>query len=199
MKTIILGLALLLSINAHAHHLQAMGWCVNGKAVFQTVLFNNSLNVEVQYRTSSSNPWILATTFNTSVSGSTTKTFGVPQPNQNQTVQVRFRYKSFSSVNWNSWSSPQSSITTLSVICSALPISYINLTAKWIDKSTVQLNIKVGEVTGNNLIKVQIKGGSGLVYEPVFVEVNESEGSDKTYILILTYHNKWILSQKIIE
>lgn len=76
----------------------------------------------------------------------------------------------------------------------SLPISYVNLSGRWINDNTIQLYIKVGEVTGNNSIKIQIKG-----YEPLFVNINEEQGSDKTYVLVLKYQDKWIITQKYLQ
>jgi hypothetical protein len=132
MKKFLLSLMIILiSVNVFAHHLDTKGWCSlsTGKAVFQTVLFNNNLNVEIQYKpfnaSGNNDPWLLASSFNTRTTGNTDTLILIVQPVQNQVIKVRFRYKATNSNNWGSWSSSQNSSTSPYAGCGFLPVKFI--------------------------------------------------------------------------
>jgi hypothetical protein len=191
MKKILVMLALLVSVNSFAHHLDAKGWCSvsGGRAFFTTVQFANNLNVQVQYKpynaSDNSDPWLTGYNFNTPAFGSTVTIFSLPQPVQSQRIKVRFRYKSTSSSNWSSWSSSQNSSTSLYVGCSALPVKFVSFSAEAITNTYFKITFEVGEAQDVQMFTVMVSE-DGVNYKSAVVVVPDALQPNKKYTTYIT-------------
>ena len=190
MKKLLFVLALFFSINASAHHLDALGWCtLNGKAIFTTVLFSNNLNVEVQYKpfnaSGNNDPWLTGENFNTPVTGSTVHLISLPQPNQTQVIKVRFRYKSVSSNSWGSWSTSQNSSTSAYAGCGSLPVIFSYFKAEAITSTYFKIEFTVESGEDSQMFVVTVSE-DGTHFKSVAVVMPDAIQPSKKYTVFVT-------------
>lgn len=192
MKKLLLMLALLVSINSFAHHLQPLGWCQfqGGKAFFQTVQFANNLEVQVRFY----NTTAVVVSFNTPASGNTTTVFSVTQTAQSNTVKIQFRYRPVGGNNgsWSSWGDgePDSNTYAESTTgtysgCSSLPVKFISFSVTPADNNQFRVTFEVGEVSEITKFTITVST-DGINFYPVDVIVPDPLQPNRVYTKFVT-------------
>jgi hypothetical protein len=194
MKRFLVVLAMLVSFNSFAHHLDALGWCSTGggKAFFITVQFSNNLNVQVQYKpfnaSGNSDPWLTGYNFNTTTSGNTTAIIGLPQPVKNQRIKVRFRYKNTSSSTWGSWSTEQNSLTTSYAGCGTLPVKFSSFSVEHVKDLTFKVTFKIEAGEDVRQFNVMVSE-DGVNFKQVMLIFPDTLDPNRTYSQTVTIKN----------
>lgn len=186
-------LALMVSINSFAHHLDAKGWCQfqGGKAFFQTVQFANNLEVQIRFY----NTTAVIHSFNTPASGNTTTVFSVAQPVQNNTVKIQFRYRpvgSSGNSGWSSWgdgdgdsNSYEQSTTNTYSGCSALPVKFISFDVKEAGPDQYKVTFEVGEVSNIEKFTITVSK-DGRTFIPVDIILPDPLQPNRVYTKLIT-------------
>lgn len=161
MKRLLLGLALLLTINAQAFLVIGQGWCPwnGGKGIFLMVNFPHNLEVQVRtYPTEIFVEW-----FTTPSTGSPNHFIQAPQSNINNPVSIQFRYRSVGSSTWSQWGADsdnpadcwETNHVGIASICIGLAVKELSISGKRVDYRTIDVVIStdspVTEIEVNNI------------------------------------------------
>lgn len=193
MRKLLLMAALAITISASAHHIDALGWCVNGKAVFQTAAFSNNLDVQVEKVVGGPNIPIYS--FSTPIIGSTVTMLTVIQPNRFIPVTIRFRYKPHGSLHWGEWSSNITSSSSLYVGCSSLPVRMGRPTATWTSPTTIDVVLEIQESMGETVLKFNlVVPNGGMRYEPASFKLPATTTAGYHLAKLSYIGGKWIVN-----
>lgn len=192
MRKLFLLMTMFITLACSAHHIDALGWCVNGKAVFQTAQFANNIDVQVELVVNGPN--ILVYQYTTPTVGSTAKILTVVQLNRFSLINIRFRYKAHNSSNWGDWSDNIISKSALYVGCEALPLRISAPLAHWVDEFSIDVTFDILESVGETKMEFNLASPNyKTVYSPAVFVMPASTIAGKYTARLVYKQENWIV------